>query len=189
MTTAPAPTTAYAPIVTPGQISEEEYAVLETQVREIAFSNPGASVTSAREEREQNQKLMHIVNLSLGIIMGVFGIFTVIAIYSTLYMTILRRKRSLAIYRALGLPQKKLGLAILLELLFYWLVAIMMAFVLCMIGYYKSWYSGNAIELAPLMRVLVLALLVGLPLNGFIVWSLQRNIYSESVYAAMRLGE
>ena len=146
-------------------------------------------MTSAREEREQNQKLMRIVNLSLGMIMGVFGIFTVIAIYSTLYMTILRRKRSLAIYRALGLPQKKLGLAILLELLFYWLVAIMMAFVLCMIGYYKSWYSGNAIELAPLMRVLVLALLAGLPLNGFIVWSLQRNIYSESVYAAMRLGE
>ena len=176
-------------IVTPGQISEEEYAVLETKVREIAFSNPGSSVTSAREEREQNQKLMRIVNLSLGMIMGVFGIFTVIAIYSTLYMTILRRKRSLAIYRALGLPQKKLGLAILLELLFYWLVAIMIAFVLCMIGYYKSWYSGNAIELAPLMRVLVLALLAGLPLNGFIVWSLQRNIYSESVYAAMRLGE
>ena len=36
---------------------------------------------------------------------------------------------------------------------------------------------------------LLLALVVGLPLNGFIVWSLQRNIYSESVYTAMRFGE
>ncbi len=177
-------------VVTEGEISETDYAVLEAKVTQIALDNPGSSVQSAREEREQNEELMRIVNLSLGMILGVFGIFSVIAIYSTLYMTILRRKRSLAIYRALGLPRWKLAMAMLLELLFYWLLAILLAFVVGMIAFHAIWHIANLPYMGmPMMRVLVLALLAGLPLNGFIVWSLQRNIYSESVYAAMRLGE
>ena len=177
-------------IVTVGTISEADYDALEAKVRQIALSNPGSVVQSAREEREQNQELMRIVNLSLGMILGVFGVFTVIAIYSALYMTILRRKRSLAIYRALGLPRWKLAMAMLLELLFYWLLAILLAFVVSMIAFHAIWHITSLPYMGmPMMRVLVLALLAGLPLNGFIVWSLQRNIYSESVYAAMRLGE
>ena len=177
-------------ITTTGDISEADYAALEAKVTQIALSNPGSVVQSAREEREQNQELMRIVNLSLGMILGVFGVFTVIAIYSALYMTILQRKRSLAIYRARGLPRWKLAMAMLLELLFYWLLAILLAFVMSMIAFHAIWHIANLPYMGmPMMRVLVLALLAGLPLNGFIVWSLQRNIYSESVYAAMRLGE
>ena len=177
-------------VVTVGDISEADYDALEAKVTQIALSNPGSVVYSAREEREQNQELMRIVNLSLGMILGVFGVFTVIAIYSALYMTILQRKRSLAIYRALGLPRWKLAMAMLLELLFYWLLAILLAFVVSMIAFHAIWHIANLPYMGmPMMRVLVLALLAGLPLNGFIVWSLQRNIYSESVYAAMRLGE
>ena len=173
-----------------GDISETDYAALEAKVTQIALSNPGSVVHSAREEREQNQELMRIVNLSLGMILGVFGVFTVIAIYSALYMTILRRKRSLAIYRALGLPRWKFAMAMLIELLFYWLLAILLAFVVSMIAFHAIWHITSLPYMGmPMMRVLVLALLAGLPLNGFIVWSLQRNIYSESVYAAMRLGE
>ena len=135
---------------------------------------------------------MQFVELSLKMILGVFGVFAVIAIYSALYMTILQRKRSLAIYRALGLPRWKLVAAMLLELFFYWLLAILGAFVVGVLAFHAIWDIRNFFYLRmglPLMRSLLLALVVGLPLNGFIVWSLQRNIYSESVYTAMRFGE
>ena len=72
------------------------------------------------------------------------------------------------------------------------MLAILGAFLLGMLVFHGIWDIRNFFYLQmglPLMRSLVLALLAGLPLNGFIVWSLQRNIYSESVYAAMRLGE
>ena len=41
----------------------------------------------------------------------------------------------------------------------------------------------------PLIRTLLIALAAGIPLNGAIVWSLQRGIYRQSVYEAMRFGE
>ena len=167
-----------------------DYAALEAKVKEIALSNPGSVVYSAREEREQNQKLMRIVNLSLNMILAVFGIFTAIAIYSALYMTILQRKHSLAIYRALGLRRRTLTLAMLLELLFYWLVAILGAFVISLTIFHFTWHISNVPYMAaPLIRTLLIALAAGIPLNGAIVWSLQRGIYDQSVYEAMRFGE
>ncbi len=177
-------------ITTQGDISEEAYCALEAKVQEIALANPGSVVYSAREEREQNQKLMRLVNLSLSMILSVFGLFTVIAIYSALYMTILQRRRSLAIYRALGLRRRTLTLAMLLELLFYWLVAILGAFVIGLGIFHFTWHISNVPYMAaPLIRTLLIALAAGLPLNGAIVWSLQRGIYRQSVYEAMRFGE
>ena len=173
-------------------ISEEGYARVQKKLRELGAGVSGASIYSLREDREQNRQLMQVVELSLKMILGVFGVFAVIAIYSALYMTILQRKRSLAIYRALGLPRWKLVVAMLLELFFYWLLAILGAFVVGVLAFHAIWDIRNFFYLRmglPLMRSLLLALVVGLPLNGFIVWSLQRNIYSESVYTAMRFGE
>ena len=173
-------------------ISEEGYARVQKKLRELGAGVSGASIYSLREDREQNRQLMQVVEFSLEMILGVFGVFAVIAIYSALYMTILQRKRSLAIYRALGLPRWKLVMAMLIELLFYWLLAILGAFLLGMLVFHGIWDIRNFFYLQmglPLMRSLLLALLTGLPLNGFIVWLLQRNIYSESVYAAIRLGE
>ena len=178
------------PVCWEGDISEEAYCALEAKVQEIALANPGSVVYSAREEREQNQKLMRLVNLSLSMILSVFGLFTVIAIYSALYMTILQRRRSLAIYRALGLRRRTLTLAMLLELLFYWLVAILGAFVIGLGIFHFTWHISNVPYMAaPLIRTLLIALAAGLPLNGAIVWSLQRGIYMQSVYEAMRFGE
>ena len=170
---------------------------MQKKLRELGAGVSGALIYSLREDREQNQQLMQVVEFSLEMILGVFGVFAVIAIYSALYMTILQRKRSLAIYRALGLPRWKLAVAMLIELLFYWLLAILGAFLLGMLVFHGIWDIRNFFYLQ--MGLVIINFLhitsdcnigaAGLPLNGFIVWSLQRNIYSESVYAAMRLGE
>ena len=173
-------------------ISEAEYAEVEQKLAEMGAGVSGATIYSLREDRAQHMQLMEVVNFSLAMILIVFGIFAMIAIYSALYMTILQRKRSLAIYRALGLRWRTLTLAMLLELLFYWLVAILAAFVIGVLVFHFVWHIGNFFHMEkgmPLIRTLLIALAAGIPLNGAIVWSLQRGIYDQSVYEAMRFGE
>ena len=173
-------------------ISEAEYAEVEQKLAEMGAGVSGATIYSLREDRAQHMQLMEVVNFSLAMILIVFGIFAMIAIYSALYMTILQRKRSLAIYRALGLRRRTLTLAMLLELLFYWLVAILAAFVIGVLVFHFVWHIGNFFHMEkgmPLIRTLLIALAAGIPLNGAIVWSLQRGIYDQSVYEAMRFGE
>ena len=90
------------------------------------------------------------------------------------------------------LRRRTLTLAMLLELLFYWLVAILAAFVIGVLVFHFVWHIGNFFHMEkgmPLIRTLLIALAAGIPLNGAIVWSLQRGIYDQSVYEAMRFGE
>ncbi len=168
-------------------ISESAYTAIEEQIRETIAANPNSRVYSKREDQAQHNQLATVLNTSLLLLFSVFGGFTLLAVYTALSMALLRRKRSLVIYRAMGMRRRTLFAAILWELLFYWLFAILLAFAISMAVFAKAWGWIVLPEIgAPMMRVLVYSLLAGVPICLLIVGRLLRSVYSESVYSAIR---
>ena len=53
----------------------------------------------------------------------------------------------------------------------------------------RRWFGLSEQSIPSRTYIFRIALAAGLPLNGAIVWSLQRGIYRQSVYEAMRFGE
>lgn len=173
-------------------ISEAEYAGIEQMLGEIAAQVSGATIYSLREDRAQNMALMDVVNLSLNLILGVFGVFAVIAIYSALYLNVMQRKRSFGIYRALGMRRRTISAAMLLELMVYWVGAVLAALAIGLLVFHFVWHIGNFFVVGqglPLLYTVAIALAAGLPFNGLITHMLLREIYNDSVYTAIRFSE
>ena len=173
-------------------ISEAEYAGIEQMLGEIAAQVSGATIYSLREDRAQNMALMDVVNLSLNLILGVFGVFAVIAIYSALYLNVMQRKRSFGIYRALGMRRRTISAAMLLELMVYWVGAVLAALAIGLLVFHFVWHIDNFFVVGqglPLLYTVAIALAAGLPFNGLITHMLLREIYNDSVYTAMRFSE
>ncbi len=168
-------------------ISESAYNALEKKVIETAVANPSSRIYSAKEDQAQNAQFEKVLNTSLMLLFAVFGSFALLSVYSALYLALLSRKRSLAIYRAIGMRRRTLFAAILWELLFYWLFAILLAFAISMAVFAKAWGWIVLPEIGgPMMRVLLISLFAGLPISFFIVRQLLRSVYSESVCSAIR---
>jgi len=171
-------------------ISEEEYQAVRDAFMEKALSVPGMLVVDEEEEKRQDKALINAVNASLTILLVVFGGFVLISIYAILYMTVIKKRRTLAIYRALGTARIKLTMAIWIELCSYWIILILMA-ILCSICLFNLLWEMQWLPtyLPAMIGVWSIAAATGIPTCAMITMLLLRNIYRNSVYEAMRFSD
>jgi len=172
------------------EISEQEYEAVYRAFMEMSLSVPGAIIYCERDEQKQDRDLIQVVNASLFVLLLVFGGFVVLSVYATLYMTIIRKKKTLAVYRALGISRRRMQNALRTELMVYWLMLMIITAGISIFLFGRLWdYSQLKEYLEILLRIWGIAAVVeGL---AFCLMSvvLPHSIYKDSVYTAMRFSE
>ena len=175
-------------------VSEKEYAAIEQYIMETSSTLYNSNVYSRKDEAAQDKQFMEVISTALAIMLCVLGLFIVICLFTTLYMTLLQRKRSIAIMRAVGMEPKTLGRAIFMELCMY----LLYCFVISVIVYFIMMYIMLAeifstnITLANTLSMLgSLAICIGamLIICILIVRFLLKDVYTENVSTALRAVE
>lgn len=175
-------------------ITEEQYTKIDEHIRTLSSTTSNVEIFSASEEAAQNAQFRRVIRLAMAMIVGVLSIFTVISLFSTLYIALLQRKRSLAILRAVGMRRRKLYGSLLIENLFYLLISITLSFIL----YFAAIQSLFAYILMivlwkkdfyVMLQTLGVTSLVSIVICLAITSTLMALLYKESVSSAMRFEE
>ncbi|MGI6665602.1 MAG: FtsX-like permease family protein [Christensenellaceae bacterium] len=170
--------------IAPGPYTEAKVKTIQT-----AFTIPDALITIWADEALQNQILAEAIQSSITMLFVVFGLFAVISIYMVIYLSLLQRQKSLAIYRSLGMRKHTLFFAIYFELLFYWVLVMLLAFLLCVpasmhVHLWSAFWDKQMLQ--PVLPIVAKIALIGIPLCAIIAWTLLRRVYKNSIYAAIR---
>ena len=175
-------------------ISEEEYAAVEEAFNRIAYSISGTNNYSSREEEAFWKKMQYAHQTAFGILCTVLGGFIVVSLISTLYGTLLQRRRMFGILRASGLRRRQLFGMILAELLVYWMGMIVLCYGIALRGCYR--FSVNVVGVyMEAAHLWLLAGKIGIILLGVlalfmgIAWLLTNQIWKQSVSEVIRFAE
>ena len=167
---------------------------MEEAFNRIAYSISGTNNYSSREEEAFWKKMQYAHQTAFGILCTVLGGFIVISLISTLYGTLLQRRRMFGILRASGLRRRQLFGMILAELLVYWMGMIVLCYGIVLRGCYR--FSVNVVGVyMEAAHLWLLAGKIGIILLGVlalfmgIAWLLTNQIWKQSVSEVIRFAE
>ena len=175
-------------------ISEAEYAAVEEAFGRIAYSISGTNNYSSREEEAFWQKMQYAHKMTFGILCVVLGGFILTSLVSTLYGTLLQRRRMFGILRANGLRRRQLFGMILAELLVYWMGMGVLCYIIGLRGSYLFSVKVigvymEAVDLWSLAGNIGVILLGALAVFAGIAWLLTRRVWKQSVSEVIRFAE
>ena len=110
-------------------ISDERYYEIRDSLLDVSRSIHNSRFHSKRESREDHQKIMNMIQSLLYVLLGTFGLSSVLSVLMIIYMNFLSRKRSIGIFRSLGLKKTMITRATMTELFLYCLATVLLTFV------------------------------------------------------------
>ena len=167
---------------------------MEEAFGRIAYSISGTNNYSSREEEAFWQKMQYAHKMTFGILCVVLGGFILTSLVSTLYGTLLQRRRMFGILRANGLRRRQLFGMILAELLVYWMGMAVLCYIIGLRGSYLFSVKviGVYMEAADLWSLagnIGVILLGALAVFAGIAWLLTRRVWKQSVSEVIRFAE
>ncbi|MGI6664362.1 MAG: FtsX-like permease family protein [Christensenellaceae bacterium] len=172
-------------------ISEEAYANVEENVREIGLSCNNSVIYSRKEQAEQDQSFVTIINTALVTMLLFLGIFVIACLAIVLYMTLLQRKQSIAMMRAIGMPRRTLSRAIFMEVCMYMLYCFVISVAVYFLMMYLIFgvFFSTSVSIANtllMMRSLGICIIGMLFICSLVIHFLLNSIEKESISMAMR---
>lgn len=171
-------------------ISPTQRAATDREIKKIVSQYPGMYFEVKQDRIEQERTFRAAIETALNIILILLGVFTVLTIYATLHLSILERKRSFGIFRALGMKEEQVMLSLWLEIIVYIGVAVLLSLIpTCIVQVVISFQMRTPI---PFMEVGIQTLswfLWGALLAGVIAIIMAKMVYKESITSTMRFGD
>ena len=167
-----------------------EYESAKLDFVRMGLSVSNADISIIADEIHQNKLLGEAINTSCMMLFFVFGIFCFSTFYAVMYLSLLKRRRSLGIYRSLGMKKRSLFLALYIELLVYWLLAMLLSMALCIpAGMHVNMWMMDLDEIPQFFPYVGYVAIAGIVLCAIIVWSLVRKVYKESIASSIRISD
>lgn len=172
-------------------ISEEGYINVEEEVRKIGMSYNNSSVFSRKEQAAQDIHFVTIINTALVTMLLFLGIFVIACLAIVLYMTLLQRKQSIAMMRAIGMPRRTLSRAIFMEVCMYMLYCFVISVAVYFLMMYLIFgvFFSTSVSIANtllMMRSLGICIIGMLFICSLVIHFLLNSIEKESISMAMR---
>ena len=176
-------------------ISEEDYAAIDDYLHKLSATTNNIEVYSYREEQAQNAKFKQGIRLSMYFIVIILGVFTIISLFSILYMALLQRKRSYATFRALGMEKGYIYRSLLMEVFAYLSISMLLSLLLYLAliqPIFKELLSlildtqDFLVMLGTYGVALIIASITGVIITNILTRSLYKG---ESIISAIRVDE
>ncbi|MGI6664584.1 MAG: FtsX-like permease family protein [Christensenellaceae bacterium] len=169
---------------------EEAYAAKDALLS-LSAGYPNPRVEEKEAQMAYYGWVLETVDIANTLFIIVFGGFICISIYTVLHLSLGRRKRSLGIFRALGMRRRTITSELFLEIMIYWILAMLFALLLLYPLFQILWYDVLILlhTFTRAIPLLIYPLLAGIPISYVLSILLSRAVYADSVSSAIRFAE
>jgi ABC-type antimicrobial peptide transport system permease subunit len=164
-------------------ISKSESQKVDQALRGIAYRYPNAYFSSMKERKEEASRERNIMKTTQALMIFILGSFALVSLYTTIYLSLERRKKMFGIFRGLGMKVKDIFDIVFAELNVY---AFLGSAFGILFGFLFLRVNGFFTHDKTLLLIVGIGMCLLFLANLLAAWWLARKIGAQSINSIIR---